>query len=170
MKLLKLVPDNTNIDFVRLRGWAFGLTLLLSVLAVGVTVARGLNMGVDFVGGLMIEERFATSPDLNKVRTAVDRLGLGGSFEGVHDIHAMDLVPKPAPSAYAGLCAAFDIDPTRALFVEDMARNLAPAKAIGMTTVWVDNGSEQHHDADRSYVDLRVTDVTAWVQSLLEDQ
>ena len=77
MKLLKLVPDNTNIDFVRLRGWAFGLTLLLSVLAVGVTVARGLNMGVDFVGGLMIEERFATSPDLDKVRTAVDRLGLG---------------------------------------------------------------------------------------------
>jgi preprotein translocase subunit SecF len=77
MKLLKLVPDNTNIDFVRLRGWAFGLTLLLSVLAVGVTVARGLNMGVDFVGGLMIEERFATAPDLDKVRTTVDGLGLG---------------------------------------------------------------------------------------------
>ena len=33
--------------------------------------------------------------------------------------------------------------PTTALFVEDMARNLKPAKAIGMTTVWVDNGSEQ---------------------------
>ena len=37
MKLLKLVPDNTNIDFVRLRGWAFGLTLALSLLAVGLT-------------------------------------------------------------------------------------------------------------------------------------
>ncbi len=31
MRLLKLVPDNTNIDFVRLRGWAFGLTRLLTV-------------------------------------------------------------------------------------------------------------------------------------------
>ncbi|MGJ3628053.1 HAD-IA family hydrolase [Sphingomonas sp. MMS24-JH45] len=51
-------------------------------------------------------------------------------------------------SAYAGLCAAFAIDPNRALFVEDMARNLKPAKAIGMATVWIDNGSEQHHDAD----------------------
>ena len=30
MRLLKIVPDNTNIDFVRLRGWAFGLTLALS--------------------------------------------------------------------------------------------------------------------------------------------
>ena len=40
------------------------------------------------------------------------------------------------------------IAPTRALFVEDMARNLKPAKAIGMTTVWVNNGSEQ---ADREF-------------------
>ena len=62
MKLLKIVPDNTNIDFVRLRGWAFGLTLLLSVLAVGVTLVKGLNFGVDFAGGLSIEERFATPP------------------------------------------------------------------------------------------------------------
>ncbi|GAA3250979.1 hypothetical protein GCM10020258_06340 [Sphingomonas yabuuchiae] len=58
MRLLKLVPDNTNIDFVRLRGWAFGLTLALTLLAVGVTFAKGLNLGVDFVGGLMIEEKF----------------------------------------------------------------------------------------------------------------
>ena len=77
MKLLKLVPDNTNIDFVRLRGWAFGLTLLLSVLAVGITVYKGLNFGVDFEGGLMIEERFAQTPDLDRVRAVVDAQGVG---------------------------------------------------------------------------------------------
>ncbi|PZQ58920.1 MAG: pyrimidine 5'-nucleotidase [Sphingomonas taxi] len=111
-----------------------------------------------------------TNGDKPYALKVLERLGLGESFEAVHDVHAMDLTPKPAASAYAGLCAAFDIDPVRALFVEDMARNLKPAKAIGMTTVWVDNGSEQDHDADRSYVDHRVTDVTAWVESLLEDQ
>ena len=110
-----------------------------------------------------------TNGDKPYALKVLERLGLGQSFEAVHDIHAMDLVPKPAPSAYAGLCAAFDIDPTRALFVEDMARNLKPAKAIGMTTVWVDNGSEQDHDRDRDYVDVRVTDVTAWLKSLLEE-
>ncbi|WP_375270889.1 protein translocase subunit SecF [Sphingomonas sp.] len=77
MKLLKLVPDNTNIDFVRLRGWAFGLTMLLSLLAVGLTVYKGLNFGVDFEGGLMIEERFRQPPDLDRVRAEVDRLGVG---------------------------------------------------------------------------------------------
>ena len=75
----------------------------------------------------------------------------------------MDLTPKPQASAYAGLCAAFDIDPSESLFVEDMARNLAPAKAIGMTTVWVDNGSEQTADMDRSYIDFTCTDITAWL-------
>jgi len=77
MKLLKLVPDDTNIDFVRLRGWAFGLTIALSLLAVGLVFARGLNFGVDFEGGLMIEERFATAPDIGRVRSTVDQLGIG---------------------------------------------------------------------------------------------
>jgi putative hydrolase of the HAD superfamily len=109
-----------------------------------------------------------TNGDKPYALKVLERLGLGQSFEAVHDIHAMDLMPKPAASAYDGLCRAFGIDPARALFVEDMARNLKPAKAIGMATVWVDNGSEQHHDADRSYVDHVVTDVTQWLHYILE--
>jgi len=77
MKLLKLVPDDTNIDFVRLRKWAFGLTLALSLLAVGLTIVRGLNFGVDFAGGLMIEEKFASPPDVDRVRQVIDGLGVG---------------------------------------------------------------------------------------------
>ncbi len=68
------------------------------------------------------------------------------------------------------ICAAFDLDPHTALFVEDMARNLAPAKAIGMTTVWVDNGSEQAVDRDRSYIDFTTHDITHWLQAVLEAQ
>ncbi|WP_298670181.1 pyrimidine 5'-nucleotidase [uncultured Sphingomonas sp.] len=109
-----------------------------------------------------------TNGDGPYARRVLDRLGLGATFEAVHDIHAMDLMPKPAPSAYAGLCAAFDLDPHQSLFVDDMARNLAPAKAIGMTTVWVDNGSEQAEDADRSFVDHTTHDLTHWLQGILE--
>lgn len=108
-----------------------------------------------------------TNGDAPYARRVLDRLGLGASFEAIHDIHAMALMPKPAPSAYAGLCAAFGIDPAQSLFADDMARNLAPAKAIGMTTVWVDNGSEQAADSDRSFIDHTTHDLTHWLEGIL---
>ena len=77
MRLLKLVPDNTNIHFVALRRWAFGLTLLLSILSVAAVGWRGLNLGVDFVGGLMIEETFVTPPSLDRVRATINALNVG---------------------------------------------------------------------------------------------
>ena len=111
-----------------------------------------------------------TNADTPYATRVLDRLGLGESFEAIHDIHAMDLKPKPNASAYAGLCAAFDIDPTESLFVEDMARNLAPAKAIGMTTVWIDNGSEQAAaEQDRSFIDFTTPDLTAWLHDIMGD-
>lgn len=79
MRLLKLVPDNTNIGFVRLRFVAFILTALLTVAALGATATRGLNLGVDFVGGLMIEAQFQTEPQLDKVRSTIDGLEVGTS-------------------------------------------------------------------------------------------
>lgn len=100
----------------------------------------------------------------------LDRLGLGESFEAIHDIHATAYRPKPEPVAYRGLCEAYGLDPLESLFAEDMARNLRPAKAIGMTTVWVDNGSEQPpEDSDRSFIDYTTTDIGHWLQDILED-
>lgn len=105
-----------------------------------------------------------TNGDAEYAGRVLDKLGLGGLFDGLHDIHAMEYVPKPDPRSYAALCARYGIDPPRALFAEDMARNLRPAKALGMTTVWVDNGSEQAgHDADLATIDFHVTDIAAWL-------
>ena len=109
-----------------------------------------------------------TNGDRPYALKVLDRLGLGGSFEGVHDIVAMELRPKPDPGAYRGLCDAFAIDPTRALFVEDMARNLPPAKAIGMTTVWVDNGSEQGPGTTPDGIDYRIAELGPWLHEILE--
>jgi preprotein translocase subunit SecF len=98
MRLLKLVPDNTNLKFVSLRKWAFGLTLLLSLLAIGLVVTKGLNMGVDFVGGVLIEEKFATTPSIDAVRTEVDRLGVGeASIQSFSDPKTLSIrLPVPA--------------------------------------------------------------------------
>jgi putative hydrolase of the HAD superfamily len=69
------------------------------------------------------------------------------------------------------LCERFGIDPRRALLVEDMAANLKPAKQLGMTTVWVDNGSERgSHGADESFIDHRIEEVGEWLETILEEQ
>jgi preprotein translocase subunit SecF len=80
MRLLKLVPDNTNLPFVSLRFWAFGLTALLTVLATAMVLTRGLNLGVDFVGGLMIEAKFQQPPHLDQVRQRIDALHAGDAL------------------------------------------------------------------------------------------
>ena len=77
MRLLKLIPDNTNIGFVRLRHAAFAVTTLLTIAAIALVLVRGLNMGVDFVGGVSIEEKFTSAPPLDEVRSTVNGLGLG---------------------------------------------------------------------------------------------
>ena len=109
-----------------------------------------------------------TNGDKPYALKVLDRLGLGDSFEAVHDVHAMQLRPKPHADAYAGICAALDLDPAQCVFVEDMARNLAPAKAIGMTTVWIDNGSEQGPGNDRAFIDFTIHDLAAWLTDITE--
>jgi len=98
MRLLKLVPDNTNIGFVRVRVVAFVITALLTIAAVGAFGARGLNLGVDFVGGLMVEAKFTAPPSLDKVRTNIDALGVGqGSLQQFGDPNSVSIrLPLPA--------------------------------------------------------------------------
>lgn len=94
-------------------------------------------------------------------------LGLGDTFDGIWDIHAMRYRPKPEPSAYTGLVEAFGIDPRRAVFVEDMARNLAPAKALGMQTIWLDLATEWGDRAmDEAAIDLVIDDLADWLDAL----
>lgn len=97
MRLLKLVPDNTNIGFVRVRVVAFVLTALLTVAAVAAVATKGLNLGVDFVGGLMVEAKFTSPPSLDAVRSNIDKLGVGqGSLQQFGDPKSVSIrLPTP---------------------------------------------------------------------------
>ena len=109
-----------------------------------------------------------TNADTAYAERVLERLGLGASFERIHDIHAAGYAPKPDPRSYAAMCETLGIAPDRALFVEDMARNLKPAKALGMTTVWVDNGSEWGgRDADPGFIDYRIAEVGVWLEEIM---
>jgi len=110
-----------------------------------------------------------TNADALYAGKILSKLGLGESFEAIHDVHAAQYRPKPAPEAYQHLCDAYELDPAQSLFADDMARNLKPAKQIGMTTLWVDNGSEQGEEGDRDFVDFTTRDITHWLHDILEE-
>lgn len=78
MKLLRLVPDDTNLPFMSWRRITFPLSGLLSLLAIVLFFAAGLNFGIDFRGGTLIEiQSKAASADLGAIRSTLGRLDLG---------------------------------------------------------------------------------------------
>jgi preprotein translocase subunit SecF len=75
--LLKLVPDNTNIDFLRWRNIAIALSALMMAASIALIAIKGLNFGVDFAGGQMIRVTFQQPAQLDQLREQVSSLGLG---------------------------------------------------------------------------------------------
>jgi len=77
MKLLKLVPEGTNVDFMRWRNVALLLSTLLTVASISYTIYRGLNLGIDFVGGEVVRVEFAQPVHIDDLRSRVGRMGVG---------------------------------------------------------------------------------------------
>jgi preprotein translocase subunit SecF len=97
MKLLKLVPDHTNLDFMRWRNVALVLSLIVTVISIGYTVYRGLNLGIDFVGGQVIRVEFAKPVHIDELRSRVDQLGVGeASIQALGNQQTYQVrLPKP---------------------------------------------------------------------------
>jgi preprotein translocase subunit SecF len=79
VKLLKLIPDNTNIRFLRWRVPFYAVSLLLMAASLALVFTKGLNLGVDFVGGQMIRVTFTESAaaPVAELRRDIGRLGFG---------------------------------------------------------------------------------------------
>ncbi len=102
----------------------------------------------------------------------LDRLGIAAHFDGIFDIVAADYIPKPSPETYHRMVARHHVDAPSAAMVEDIHRNLVPAAAIGMTTVWVRQAD--HPDAtvtgqdegDLGHVHHITDDLTRWLEQV----
>ena len=78
MRLLRIVPDDTKFDFMRFRRISFPISALLSILAISLYFFHGLNFGIDFKGGLLMEVHAKSGPaDLAQMRASLSELGLG---------------------------------------------------------------------------------------------
>jgi preprotein translocase subunit SecF len=77
MRLLKLIPDDTNVDFMRARKIALVLSVLVVLASIALVATRGLNFGVDFIGGQSIRVAFNEEPPLDQLRDQIGALGQG---------------------------------------------------------------------------------------------
>ena len=77
MRLLRLIPSDTKIDFVGKRQFAFGFSIILILLSIGTFLVQGLNLGIDFRGGVLIEVETNGPADIEKLRDVLGNLGLG---------------------------------------------------------------------------------------------
>src|SRR5216683_3467620 len=75
---LRIVPDETKFDFMRFRRVSFPVSAALSILALVFYFTHGLNFGIDFKGGSLIEVQSKAGPlDIAQMRTTLEGLGLG---------------------------------------------------------------------------------------------
>jgi putative hydrolase of the HAD superfamily len=72
----------------------------------------------------------------------LERIGLSHLFQEIWDIRTIGFTPKPEAAAYDAVVTAAGLEPHRAAMFDDIIHNLVAARALGMTTVWLDTGSE----------------------------
>jgi preprotein translocase subunit SecF len=78
VRLLRIVPDDTKFDFMRFRRISFPVSAALSILAIVLYFTHGLNFGIDFQGGTLMEVRAKSgNADLQAMRSTLGTLGLG---------------------------------------------------------------------------------------------
>lgn len=99
------------------------------------------------------------------------QLGINHHFEHIFDIVAADYKPKPDMGVYEKLVKELDIDPEKAVLFEDMAKNLAPAREMGMMTVWLPNEEHWSHEtAEKGHIQYSTENLAEWLHGLLKDK
>jgi putative hydrolase of the HAD superfamily len=99
------------------------------------------------------------------------KIGITEHFEDIFDIAAADYIPKPDRTSYAMMLRRHGVKADTACMIEDIAVNLEPAKALGMTTVWlkgeIDWAKPKGMGTPR-YIDFVADDLVSWLDGVLE--
>ena len=118
-----------------------------------------------------------TNGSRGHARRVTDYMGLGHVFDGQFAIEDSGFKPKPNLSSYDAFNHLFGIDPRQAVFFEDLARNLAPAHAMGFATVLVQSAKDWSHEPAAArpagigddlppHIDYVTRDLTGFLRSI----
>lgn len=89
-----------------------------------------------------------TNSDSRHANRILDTLGVRDLFEKIFDIESMQFIPKPNPEPYRLVLDYLQVPPDRCLLIDDMERNLRPARDLGMVTILIGDGKpveDGHH-------------------------
>ena len=92
---MRLLNRKTNIDFIGKRKIAFVVSAILIVLSIASLSIRGLNFGLDFKGGMLIEVAYSTAPDLEGVRDSLYEAGLDDAMVNTFGLDTEIIVRIP---------------------------------------------------------------------------
>lgn len=105
-----------------------------------------------------------TNGSTRHAENVLSRLGIADHFTEIFDIAAAEFLPKPRAEPLAALIARHDIEPRASVFIEDLARNLEPAAALGITTVWV--AERTPSEPPEPFIHHVTEDLPGWLQGL----
>lgn len=119
MKGIRFIPEGTKIDFISKRYFAFALSLTIIIGTFALCLTKGLNFGIDFTGGTVMEVRVPQPPVLADLRAELNDLDLGGislqEFGEPNDlmIRLPEQKEEPAAKQEREACIAREGDQTK---------------------------------------------------------
>ena len=119
------------------------------------------------IGALPGRKHIFTNGTVLHAENVLNAFGIRHHFDQIFDIVAADYIPKPEQHAFDQFMKKTGIEPTGAVMIEDMARNLQPAAALGMRTVWLNSDMEwATRGADSDYVHYRADDLKGFLEAV----
>ena len=108
-----------------------------------------------------------TNASQDHAKNILSVMGIEAEFEKILDIKATQYVPKPDPKSYDIMLESFGISKNQrenSIFIEDTAKNLRPAKLLGLKTVWMENDRNlEDYKENSEYVDLIYSDLKSFL-------
>ena len=111
-----------------------------------------------------------TNASQDHAKNILSVMGIEAEFEKILDIKATQYVPKPDPKSYGIMLESFAISKNQienSIFIEDTAKNLRPAKLLGLKTVWMENERNiEDYKENSEYVDLIYSDLKSFLNDI----
>ena len=111
-----------------------------------------------------------TNASQNHSKNILSVMGIEAEFEKILDIKATQYLPKPDPKSYNIMLKAFGISTDQignSIFIEDTAKNLRPAKLLGLKTVWIENDFNLKDYREHSeFIDYKYSDLKSFLNDI----